>query len=288
MRIVSVALFFCACLLVAACPAPTYTYARHYADGQVTSFTYTEHQAGATAQITAVAKLTSYVRDGVGGEQVKWVSLTDAGHNLNAQAQAFPPYDLSLDPRAANALALPKQSIPAGLQGPVDDLLTFFVGLSTQAGVANLHAPGDSYVDPKPLSGNFSSATAPVGQDLIQLTTTLTALNSRQATFKSVYQPPPQGGLKLFRSFMNSPVCAGAPNNFQLVEAEGPQYIALWGCESFTITTVVDRASGQLVSVQMTNPLKLAGKLCQDKALTKCTAIPNMQQERLVALSTSS
>lgn len=87
---------------------------------------------------------------------------------------------------------------------------------------------------------------------------------------------------------MSSPVCSGAPNNFQLVEAEGSQYIALWGCESFTITTVVNRASGQIVSVQMTNPLKLAGKLCQDKALTKCTSIPNMQQERVVALSRSS
>jgi hypothetical protein len=66
MRTVSVALVFSACALVAACSsgpasssaAPGYTYARHYVNGQVSSYTYTEHQAGTTAQLTAVAKLT--------------------------------------------------------------------------------------------------------------------------------------------------------------------------------------------------------------------------------------
>lgn len=299
MRIVSAALVFCACTLIAACSSgsasssatssttPGYTYARHYVNGQVTSYTYTEHQAGTTARLIAVAKLTSYVRSGVGGEQVKWVSLTDAGHNLDAQAQAFPPYDLSLDPSAANALALPKQGVSGELQGPVDDLLTFFVDMSTRVGITDLHQPGDSHLDAKPIGGNFSTTTAPVGEDLIQLTTTLTALDSRQATFKSSYQPPRQGGLKLYRSWMSSPVCTGAPNNFQLVEVKESGYIALWGCESFTVTTVVDRASGQIISVQMTNPLKLKGRLCRDKALTKCTNIPDTQQERVVALTRS-
>jgi hypothetical protein len=225
----------------------------------------------------------------VGGEQVKWVSLTDAaGHNLTSQAQAFPPYDLSLDPRAGNALALPKQGVSGELQGPVDDLLTFFVDLSAHVGISVLHQPGGSHVDATSLRGNFATATAPVGQDIVQLTTTLTTLNSRQATFKSAYQPPHQGGLKLYRSWMSSPVCSGAPNNFQLVESQGPRYIALWGCESFTVTTVVDRDSGQIISAHMTNPLKLKGKLCQDKALTKCTNIPDTQQERVVSLTRSS
>lgn len=298
MRTVYVVLVFCACTFIAACSSGTassgvtpsatsaYTYMRHYVNGQVTSFTYTEHQAGAAGQLTATAKLTSYVRGGVGGEQVKWVSLKDAaGHDLNAQAQAFPPYDLSLDPKAANALSLPKQGVSGELQGPVEDLLTFFVDLSAKVGVTDLHQPGDSHVDAKPIGGSFSTTTAPVGQDLIQLTTTMTALTSTQATYKSAYQPPAQGGLTLYRSWMSSPVCSGAPNNFQLVEVKGSRYTALWGCESFTVTTVVDRDSGQIISVQMTNPLKLEGKLCQDKALTKCTDIPDTQQERVVTLS---
>ena len=38
-----------------------YTYARQYIDGQVVRYTYTEQRAGATAGVTAVARLTSVV-----------------------------------------------------------------------------------------------------------------------------------------------------------------------------------------------------------------------------------
>lgn len=292
-------LMSCACALLAACSstraspaapapaAPNYSYVRHYVSGQVTRYTYTERQAGAKTQLTAVAQLTSYVRGGIGGEQVRWIMLTDpAGVDLSAQARAFPPYDLSLDP-SVNGLIPPRQRASGDLQGPVEDLLTFFVDLSSRVGITGLHRPGQSHVDAKLLAGNFTTATTPVGQDLIQLTTTLIALNSRQATFRSSYQPPPQGGLKLYRSWMDSPVCGQTPNNFELVQAEGSKYTALWGCESFTVTTVVDRSSGQIVSVQMTNPLKLQARLCRDKALTGCTAIPDSAQERVVQLSRS-
>src|SRR5262245_10344167 len=106
MKTVCATLALLACGVVAACSSggaspqalPGYAYARHYVSGQVTSFTYTEHDTGAAGPLTAVVKLTSYVRGGVGGEQVKWVALKDpAGHDLDAQAQASPAYDLSLD-----------------------------------------------------------------------------------------------------------------------------------------------------------------------------------------------
>ena len=264
-------------------PAPAYTYARHYVNGQVSRYSYAEQQTG--SDVTAVARLTSYVRRGIGGEQVNWVALYSNGQDLSAQARAFPPYDLSLDPRDPNGLALPNTQTAGQLQGPVDNLLTFYVGLSAGVGIDNLHQPGQSYVDPTPLSGNFSNATTPVGQDLIQLTTTLTSLSARQATFSSSYQPPPGGGLKLSKPFMSSPVCGSVPNNFELVQAQGAEYVALWGCESFTVTTVVDRASGQIVSVQMTNPIQLDGALCQDEALTKCSPIPPTTLKQTVQLT---
>jgi len=282
---------FCAGTLVATCSsasaspsagpsAPAYTYARHYVNGEVSRYTYTENETG--TDLTAVARLTSYVRRGIGGEQVKWVALDSNGQDLSAQARAFPPYDLSLDPNDPNGLALPNTQTAGQLQAPVDDQLTFYVSLSDDVGIENLHQPGQSYVDPTLLSGNFANSTTPVGQDLIQLTTTLTSLSARQATFTSSYQPPPQGGLQLSQPFMSSPVCGSTPNNFELVQAEGAEYVALWGCESFTVTTVVDRFSGQIVSVQMTNPLQLDGTLCQDEALTECTPIPPTTLQRTV------
>lgn len=290
----SAIIVFCAGTLAATCspasaspsPKPTgpaYTYVRHYVNGQVSRYSYTENQNG--AKVTAVARLKSHIRHGIGAEQVKWVALNADGQDLSAQARAFPPYDVSLDPRDPNGLTLPDTQTAGELQGPVDDLLTFYVGLSSRVGIDDLHQPGQSQVAPALLPGNFSSPTAPVGQDLVQLTTTLTSLSARQATFTSSYQPPPGGGLTLTQPFMSSPVCGSVPNNFELVQAEGAQYVALWGCESFTVTTVTDRASGRIASAQMTNPLQLDGVLCQDEALTECTSIPPTTLLRTVQLT---
>jgi hypothetical protein len=258
----------------AATAAPAYTYARQYLQGQVSLYNYTENETGAATVLeTASARLKSYIRGGIGGEQVKWFELTMNGQDLNAQARTFPPYDLSLDPNATAGLALPNTQDAGDLQGPIDDLGTFYVGLSTAVGIDNLHQPGQSVEAPTLLSGNFSNATTPVGQDLTQLTTTLTSLTAQQATFTSSYQVPPGGGLTLTQSFMNTPVC-GSPSNFELVEERAPaDYLALWGCEQFTVTTVVDRASGQILSAQMSNPLQLDFTTCQDVTLTECNPI---------------
>jgi hypothetical protein len=152
-------------------------------------------------------------------------------------------------------------------------------------GVGNVHEPGQSYTDPNLLSGNFSNSTSPVGQDLNQLTTTMSALTDQQATYTSAYQPPPQGGLQLTASFMDAPVCGTTPNNFELVQEEGSEYLALWGCESFTATTVVDRDSGRIASATMTNPLQLDGALCPTTALTDCTTVPPTTLLRTITLT---
>lgn len=250
---------------------PAYTYARHYVKGQVSRYAFDETQNGATT-ITAVARLRSYIHHGVGGEQVKWVALDSEGQNLDAEARAFPPYDLSLDPKDPDGLVLPDTTNAGDLLGPVTDLGNFYVDLSPKTGIGTLHQPGQSAADPTPLNGNFPSATRPVGKDLLQLTTTLTSLTGRRATFTSSFTPPAAGGLTLTQSFMDSPVCGSTPNNFETVVQGSTGYVALWGCESNTITTVVDRASGRIESVQMNNPLQLEEVSCQDEALTECSS----------------
>lgn len=291
----STIMVFCACMLVAATcssasaspsPRPSasgYTYHRYYVNGQVSRYAYTELQGG--TKVTAVARLRSYVRHGIGGEQIKWVALYSNGQDLSAQARAFPAYDMSLDPRDPDGLTLPNTQTAGQLQNPVDDLYTFYGGLSAFVGIDNLHQPGQSYVEPTLLHGNFSSATAPVGEDLVQVTTTLTSLSARLATFTGSFQPPAGGGLTLSEPWMSSPVCGSIPNNFELVQAEGSQWVALWGCESFTVTTVVDRASGQIVSAQMTNPLQVDLTACQDEALTECGPVQPTTLQRTVQLT---
>ncbi len=262
-----------------------YTYARHYLSGQVTRYTYTERDAGSPAKLTAVAQLSSFGHGRTGGETVRWIALTSKqGQNLDAQAQALPAYTLSLSPGAKHGLRPPRANVSPELQGPVDDLLTFFVDLSPRVGIATLHRPGDSHVDAKLLGGNFANATTPVGHDVIQLTTTLTSQTARQVSFRSAYEPPRHRSLRPYRPWMKAPVCGRTPNNFQLVMSLGTRYTALWGCERFVVRTVVDRGSGRIVSVMMTNPLHLEGRLCPTLALTGCTPIPAIHQQRIVSL----
>jgi hypothetical protein len=291
----SAIMVFCACILVAATCSPAsasplpgpptagYTYHRFYINGQVTNYAYTEDEPG--TEVTAEAVLTSYVRHHIGGEQVNWVSLYSNGQNLSAQAQAFPPYDMSLDPRDPNGLTLPNTQTAGQLQNPIDDLYTFYGGLSYAVGIDNLHQPGQSYVEPTLLHGYFSSATAPFGQDLVQATTTLTSLTAQQATFSGSFQPPAGGGLTLSEPWMSSPVCGSTPNNFELVQEDGSQWLALWGCESFTTTIVVDRFGGRIISAQMTNPLQVDLTVCQDEALTECSPIQSTTLQRTVQLT---
>lgn len=267
---------------------PVYSYARHYVPGQVARYAYTEDEtqtAGGqttTSTTTAADRVASYVHRGTGGEQVRWVALTVDGTDMTAAARSFPAYDLSLDPRAADGLTVPDTSAVPGLVGPVTDLTTFYVPLSAQAGIGALHRPGQSETAPTLLSGNFASAAMPVGQDLLQLTTTLTSLTRRQATLTSDFVPPPAGGLTVTAPFMDSPVCGTTPNNFEEVQQSGTAFLALWGCEQFTATTVADRASGRIVSASLSNPLQLSAMECQDAALTQCTDIGPVTLQRTV------
>lgn len=261
-----------------------YHYARHYIPGQTAGYTYTE-QVNGTTDTTAVARQTSYVNNGVGGDQIQWTSLEAGGQDLDSEAQAFPAYDLSLDPKAADGLSLPSTQDAPDLHGPVTDLETFYVALSGKTGIGNADRVGQSYADPNLLSGDFSTAADPVGQDLTQLTTTLTSLSAHQATFTSTFEPPVQGGLTMTASFMNAPVCGSTPNNFELVEGTGSAYIALWGCEQFTTTTTVNRATGAILSAQMANPLQLDYTSCQDAALTECQPTEPVTQLRSVQLT---
>jgi hypothetical protein len=80
-------------------------------------------------------------------------------------------------------------------------------------------------------------------------------------------------------------VCGSTPNNFELVQQEGTVWVALWGCESFTTTTVVDRHSGRIISGQMTNPLQVDVTECQDAALTECSPIEPTSLQRTVTLA---
>lgn len=268
----------------AALSTAPFTYKRVYTNGQITRYSYTEQDAGSTARRSATAELTTVVVNGVGSEIVRWVALQEkTGHDLSAQARGFSAYNLSLDPRSAPLQRVSTQEVPE-LEGPVDDLLNFFVDLSPGVGVARLHAAGDSYTMAQPVSGDFSGAAVPLGRDLILLTTTLKRVDATQAEFQSSYQPPAGTGLPPYRPWMSAPVCGTAPNNFQTVEKQGPGFLALWGCESFVIDTIVDRLDGRIVSATMVNPLSLQGKFCQDAALTACSPIPDVHIERHVEI----
>jgi hypothetical protein len=261
-----------------------YTYGWQYTAGQVLRYHYTSHQAGVQGATTAVARLATMFRNGVGGSRVRWTALTVDGQNLDSVARAYPPYEVSLDP-ADPKLNIPKATIPATLQNPVDGLLTILVGLNPIIGIDQLHQAGTSYTYPHPLIGNFRNSTTPVGRDATRLTSTLKALTASNATFQSTFWRPRQSDLKLSRSWMASPVCGTTPNNFELVQSADGGYVALWGCEFFAVTTTVDRTTGHIISAVQHDSLHVDGRFCPTIALTSCTAIPASSEETIYKLN---
>jgi hypothetical protein len=261
-----------------------YTYEWQYTPGQVLRYHYISRQTGVQGATSAVARLATMFHNGVGGSRVRWTALTVDGQNLNSVAQAYPPYEVSLDP-ADPKLSIPKATIPATLQNPVDGLLTILVGLNPVIGIDQLHQAGTSYTYPHPLTGNFRNSTTPVGRDVTRLTTTLKALTASNVTFQSMFWRPGQSDLKMSRSWMTAPVCGTAPNNFELVQSANGGYVALWGCESFTVTTTVDRTTGHIISAMQHDSLRVDGRFCPTVALTSCTAIPATSEETIYKLN---
>jgi hypothetical protein len=140
-------------------------------------------------------------------------------------------------------------------------------------------------VNPESIKGDWSKwADARVGRDCLKLTVHLVALDEEVATLRADYDVPDAQCWEPSFDWMAAPVDGARPNNFEQVKRADPQWMALWGYETFSLNLKLDRKSKRIIAGDMDNPLDWHGRACLDDELQKCGDIPPMKYRRRLEL----
>jgi hypothetical protein len=109
-----------------------------------------------------------------------------------------------------------------------------------------------------------------LGQDRLEITLRLETSDAERATFVTEFRPRPATGTawRMHRTRMEAPVCGRTPNNFQMIRKNASQFLAIWGCEEFTVRNTVKRDDGRTLSAEMDNALVWRVRVCSDEALS--------------------
>ena len=238
---------------------------------------------GAPGELVARLRVIANERDGRIREAVEWLSVSHTA--TGPRRTDVPRYDLLANPRTV--LASSGAGDDADLVGLVTDLYTLFFAVSPLAGSQDVRRLGDAYVRPEFVVGDWSNGTTfQLGRDRLMVTVRLEALDAERATFVTEFRPPRPDAPSwpMHRPWMEVPVCEGTPNNFQMIRKNGAQFLAVWGCEEFTVRNTVQRKSGQTISAEMDNGLVWRVRMCRDEALSACADAPDMKRRRFVTL----
>ncbi|MGH9657136.1 MAG: hypothetical protein ACRD96_01255 [Bryobacteraceae bacterium] len=249
--------------------------------GQIFRYEMKTTVDGGAGVETATSVHEVVVRDGIPRERVRWTGLVGSdGVDYGEAARKAGTMELSLHP--AGPLELVKPAGNPRMVGPVTDLYTFFFAVSPRAGVTRAEGPGDVYVRPEPVMGDWSDGEQfLIGQDRTEVRIKLVSREPR-LVYETAFVPPAAGGLEMARDWMREPVCGPAPNNFQMVRRQGEQFVVLWGCEEFTTRTEMD--SGRIERATMNNVLRWRMRVCMDRELGRCFDQPNLSRRRRVEL----
>ncbi len=278
----------CGLVAIAASAQPVsadYVYGRRYVTGERYQYEMHMSNEGSPQQQTAVSDHAVLMRDGIPYERIEWVQLTDTeAGDLTPLARKAAPLELSMHPKGQFTLVKPVGN--PQMMGPVTDLFTFLFAVSPQAGAARIRRPGEEHLAQELIRGDFSDGNEfLVGKSCTQLRVRLQNVYAKTASYESSFRPPAGGCDAMSREWMNSPVCGGQVNNFQMIRRQGEGYLAAWGCEQFTITSLVDKSTGRIESAEMDNQLRWNLKYCLDRELNKCTDLPQMTKRRHVRIA---
>lgn len=230
--------------------------------------TMTRHEAttnGERITITALSRETN-------GKVEDWTDV----------ARAYRGHDVSLASSCKDCVQLPDLgTIDPRLVEPVTDVITFFVAVSSGAGIANVQRAGDRYALPTPVVGRWAHGKeTPVGEDCIAVSIMLREITSETATYVTAFEPPTERCLTPALPVMEAPIGQG-PNNFQQVMVSAVDRAAMWGREQFVVTTVVRRSDGTILEATMDNQLVLRTRLgCADETLQRCQMEVPMRLQR--------
>lgn len=247
--------------------------ARTYRAGEVLTYrmqaTNSDHEGTLRYEATATVE----VQRNAAGQFVEAIAWSDYVRNgktvpLNQSCRDFRQI-LSRGPGWVPSL--PNLAQVRQLEGPVLDLLTFYVDLF-MASMTNLHKAGDHRYFPVPITNSWASGGGfIIAEDSIDFDMTLQAVDSETqvATLLVKHVPPPEARVKLPEAWMKVPV-ASAPNNWVQVskQADGT-FLAEVGQESFEVVLRLDLTDGKILSAIMDNPVEVRRRVCKDAALTE-------------------
>lgn len=214
-----------------------------------------ETQKNAAGQFVEAITWSDYVRNG------KAVTLSPSCRDFRQILSRSPGWVPSLPDLAA----------VRQLEGPVLDLLTFYVDLF-MASLTNLHEAGDHRYFPVPITNSWAGGGAfLIAEDSIDFDMTLLAVDpvKQVATLLVKHVPPKESRVKLPAEWMKVPV-ASSPNNWVQVskQADGT-FLAEVGQESFEVVIRLDLSDGKILSAVMDNPVEVHRRICQDVALAQ-------------------
>lgn len=248
-------------LLCVGCAAPAYRYHRVYAPGDVYRY-----------RLTTASSVNGAAREPVSAVSVHEVvgppPLRERIH-FEGDLASVPPYELSLAADAPKgALALPSLAgLDGGAVGMVTDLHTFFVAVSPKTGK-------------EPARGDWG-----IGQDCILISRKVVAEDAGQVTFETSFEPPARPCLTPRAPWMEAPVVAGVPNNFQQVRKGDGGSMPMWGRERFVVRSVVRRRDGLILRATMDNELTLKVRLACDESLSNCQGEAPVTMRRSLELT---
>lgn len=267
-----------------------YVFVRGYEPGEQFAYRIEDRRrqqfGEAVTSTIAVAKSAHQVvfEGGVPLENVRWTEVVDlVTGQQRTDLGGVPLSRVSLHP--SGPIEPGKPANDPLMLGMVTDLVTFYVAANPKVGIENLHLPGDKVVAPAPVIVDFSDGIAfLIGRDKLRAEIEMTALSAALVEYTTYLQPLAFEPGELHREFMQQAACPNSPNNIQYVRRQDSNYLAVWGCESITIQTKIDRQSGIIVEALMVSYLLQNTRQCQDEALTQCTDGPQIEENRTVEL----
>ncbi len=196
---------------------------------------------------------------GILSETVKWISkITYNGKdtvNLDSLAQKVAPYNISLSQKGK--VLLPKLNM-AEMTGDITDLNTFFVAIAPALNAQKLSSQHPTFVNEEFRHGNFADGREILqGADCLQVTQKLIETNKQFTIVETSFRPPPSFCLKPLSDTSGRNLFDQFYNIEFVRRSTGDKVNYFWGVETFTITTKLDNASGQITEASMINRLNL-------------------------------
>jgi len=258
---------------------------RLYREGQTIALHMTaqneswSYSADATATVQKDDKAAFF-------EDFAWSNLVSDGKPVPlSPAMTAYRQRLSLDPNHFPS-APDLSGVDPRMIGPVTDLLTFYADLWLAAKFNTLHAPGDHFYFPNPMTPSWADGTRVIlGEDSIDFDMTLKSVANDVAVLEVRHVPPKAPKVHLPAPWMQAPVGTGANNWVEVTKNADGTFTAAVGEETFDVLLTVSVDDGRILKAVMTNPVTTIVRTCRDAAFTDCDAAKPRQILRTVQVA---